>query len=188
MLECKKINELMLAFMENSITEEENSFLQNHLKSCKDCSKDFALYTEILDEFLEKDNLLEAPESLELNVMQKIENIEPKYLQIKNKMQNFCFVSLISYIALLTLTLITRFNKENILLLSNQKSILYKLLIINDHIENFNTSISGFFNEAMFIIQSNLGLFFNSLKLVSFVIIITLLASQLKDNFTRKAF
>lgn len=177
-MDCNKANKLMMKFMDNSLTEEEHLLLESHLQECEECKKDFSLYTEILEDFSEEIGLIEAPESFEENVMSIIEDIEPEYVEVKNRMNKFYYLTGGAIVLLFTSSLVVNMNKELILTNFDEKSFLYKILELNEYISISSKSVLDFLTKTFYIIESNLPIFINYLRLASFIAIIVLVLAQ----------
>lgn len=76
-MECYKANELMMGYMDSTLTEDQASKLNQHLRTCASCKEDFLVYDNIMKEF-SKAEVIAAPPGFEESVMKKIQSIEFK--------------------------------------------------------------------------------------------------------------
>lgn len=92
-LDCKIANSYMMKYLDNNLTEIQKIALDEHLKTCDECMEIFNIYSEIADEEIIQN--VEIPEKFELEVMEKIESIKPKYLMEKhnNKILSYAIIS-----------------------------------------------------------------------------------------------
>lgn len=93
MLNCKKANILMMKYMDGNITDEEATELKKHINECRSCKEDFVIYNRLLDEFIDMDgsNIISAPEGFEIQVMERINALEPIYAKHGNSMENLMY-------------------------------------------------------------------------------------------------
>lgn len=139
-MDCNKANKLMMDYMDLNISEEDNFLLEKHLEECKECRESFGLYTQILDEFsLDADNIIEAPEDFEINIMEKIEHIEPRYIKEKTKKNMVAYVFLGMTSLVFSLFLIVSLNQDVFLSNPEQYPIIYGYYKFFENI--FNISI-----------------------------------------------
>lgn len=184
-MDCNKANKLMMKFMDNSLTDEEYLLLEKHLEECAECKKDFSLYTEILENFSEETMIIEAPENFEEMVMAKIENIEPKYIDLKNRTNNFYYIIAGVSSLLFSISMLVNMNKEIIITNFSSQSFLYKVLQFNEYIGMLSKSVFLFLEETISIILLNLPIFMDYLRIASFIAILILILAQYrvyKDN------
>ena len=177
-MDCNKANKLMMQFMDNSILEDDYLLLEQHLEECDVCKKDFSLYIEILNGFSGNIGLVEAPEDFEDIVMNRIEDIEPEYIDLKNRFNNFYYVMGGIISLLFSISMLININKELILNNFSSDSIIYKILQFNDYIGILSTSFVEFFMKTISIIEINLPIFLEYLRLTSFIAIIILILAQ----------
>ena len=71
--DCESADELMFLYIDGQVNEREAAFLENHLKVCEDCRKEFESRKEFLHRLGECNAA--APESLYPAVMEKIKDI-----------------------------------------------------------------------------------------------------------------
>ncbi|WP_250278509.1 anti-sigma factor family protein [[Clostridium] colinum] len=175
-MNCNKANKLMMDYMDFNISQEDEFLLKNHLKECNECKESFELYNEILEEFsLDCNTIIEAPEDFEINIMEKIEHIEPRYIKdkVKKNMVTYVFLAMTSLV--FSLFLIVYLNKD--VLLSNQSSILYKYYSFFENI--FSISIETF--NISYIWESILSILpyvLEGLKYTSILTIIAIIIAQ----------
>ncbi len=139
-MDCNKANKLMMDYMDLTITEEDEFLLKNHLKNCDECRESFELYTQILEEFtIDANNIIKAPEDLEINIMEKIENIQPRYIKEKVNKNIIAYVSLGMTSLFISIFILISLNKDILLISSEKMPILYKYYLFVQNI--FNISI-----------------------------------------------
>lgn len=177
-MDCNKASKLMMKFMDNSLTDEENLLLEKHLEECVECKKDFSLYTEILEDFSTEILDIEVPENLEEMVMEKIEEIEPRYIDLKNRTNIFYYITAGLVSLLFSIGILVNMNKEIIIENFKQDSLFYKILDFYEYIEMLSNSFVLFLNEIISTIISNLPTFMEYLRISSFICILILILAQ----------
>lgn len=85
-MECTKIQEQLINFIENNLTEKEYSTIASHIKSCGNCKKEFENISSLLSSF--SDEKLEYPsDNLRLNfekmLSEERENQSQKIVQLQ---------------------------------------------------------------------------------------------------------
>lgn len=80
-MNCKRAETLMMDYMDNILSQEDAKKLNEHIKECKQCKESFLIY-EMFS--LKDEEIIEAPENFEKEVMMKISNITPSYLTKDN--------------------------------------------------------------------------------------------------------
>lgn len=78
-MNCKKAENFIMNYMDNTLSSAEAEELNKHLKTCESCKESFAVYEMMLDTF-ENADLTTAPNDFEQKLMIKISNITPVYL------------------------------------------------------------------------------------------------------------
>ena len=122
-------------YMDLTITEEDEFLLKNHLKNCDECRESFELYTQILEEFtIDANNIIKAPEDLENNIMEKIENIQPRYIKEKVNKNIIAYLSLGMTSLFISIFILISLNKEVLLINSEKMPILYKYYLFLQNI------------------------------------------------------
>ena len=71
-MDCKDADELIMRYMDKTLTKPEAASLSEHISHCAQCRSDFEAYDDIVSAF-ETSELMEAPEGFEAAVMEKIE-------------------------------------------------------------------------------------------------------------------
>ena len=138
-MNCNKANQLMMDYLDLNISEENEFLLKNHLKECEECKESFNLYTQILDEFsLDKENIIEAPEDFEIEVMKKIEIIEPRYIKEKFNKTMVYYTILGMTCLSFSLFLLISFNKDSFLSNVSNSPILNKYYLFFESMFNIN--------------------------------------------------
>ena len=128
-MDCNKANKLMMDYMDLTITEEDEFLLKNHLKNCDEC-REFTI---------DANNIIKAPEDLEINIMEKIENIQPRYIKEKVNKNIIAYVSLGMTSLFISIFILISLNKDILLISSEKMPILYKYYLFVQNI--FNISI-----------------------------------------------
>lgn len=82
-MNCKKAEELMMNYMDNTLSPKDAEKLNEHLINCKDCKESFFIY-EMVQDTLENNEIIEAPIDFEKELMIKISDITPVYLAKKD--------------------------------------------------------------------------------------------------------
>lgn len=70
-MNCERANELIMKYMDGTITENEAIQLNLHINECQTCKEEFAVYDSILEEF-ESFKYVEPPKGFDEAVMEKI--------------------------------------------------------------------------------------------------------------------
>ena len=178
-LDCNKANKFMMDYMDFNISEEDNFLLEKHLESCEECRESFNLYTQILDEFsLDADNIIEAPEDFEMQIMEKIEHIEPRYIKEKTNKNIITYVFLGMTSLMFSLFLIVSLNKD--VFLSNPEKSPVLSAYYNFFDKLFNISLDTINLSSIYnAISSTLPYVMEGLKYTSLITIGCLLIAQL---------
>lgn len=175
-MDCNKANKLMMDYMDLNISEEDEFSLRNHLKECEECRESFELYTQILDEFsLDANNIIEAPEDFEANIMEKIEYVEPRYIKEKDNKNIIAYVSLGMTSLFISMFILASLNKDVLLNNSEKMPILYKYYLFFENIFNIsidNISLSAIWKSITTIFPYVLeGLKYTSILGLIFIIV-----------------
>lgn len=176
MLDCNKANKLIMDYMDFNISKEDEFLLQNHLKECPQCREDFELYTQILEEFtLDTQNTVEAPENFELNVMKKIENIEPTYIREKNNKNIVAYAILTVTALMFSMFFIIYLNKDAFLNIEEQMPVLYNYYLFFENLSNFSLetfSLSNLWEQIYILMPSAVeGIKYTSVIAIIFIIV-----------------
>lgn len=75
-MNCKKVQELLSAYIDNECTNEEQEFIKSHLKTCKNCTDEYNLIREIVKITNELDEL-DVPDGFHDDLMNKIHEMSP---------------------------------------------------------------------------------------------------------------
>ena len=86
-MECSKANEMMMRFMDGTLSEDDAARLHKHLASCDGCRADFAIYDEIVADFLTLEET-PAPDGFVEAVMARVEALEPVSKKVNEKIDN----------------------------------------------------------------------------------------------------
>ena len=73
-MDCNHASELMMSYMDDSLTYKELNLLNSHLAECPLCAEDFNAYKEIVTSFSTAE-LVNAPEDFEYNIMNTINEL-----------------------------------------------------------------------------------------------------------------
>ena len=82
-MNCKAAENLIMNYMDNTLSEQDALKLNEHLKVCSECREAFEMYEMITNDFEAEEFLVSAPENFEEELMLKIQNITPDYLTRK---------------------------------------------------------------------------------------------------------
>ena len=176
-MDCNKANKLMMDYMDFNISEEDNFLLEKHLEECEECRESFELYTQILDEFSLDADIIEAPEDFEINIMEKIEHIEPDYIKEKSKKNMVTYVFLGMTSLMFSLFLIVSLNKDVFLANPEKSPLLYTYYNFFDNI--FNISLERFNISVIWQgISSALPYVIEGLKYTSIIVIVCMIVAQ----------
>lgn len=85
-MNCEKANELIMKYMDGTITEDEAVILNSHINLCDTCKSEFEAYDSILSEF-DSFEYVEPPLGFEEIVMDKI-NALPDFAFVTEKSTN----------------------------------------------------------------------------------------------------
>lgn len=162
--------------MDFNISKEDEFLLQNHLKECAQCREDFNLYTQILEEFtLDIENTIEAPEDFELNIMNKIENIEPAYIKEKNNKNIIAYTILTVTSLMFSMFFIIYLNKDAFLNMKEQMPILYNNYLFFENLSNFSLktcNLSNLWQQMHILMPSAIeGVKYTSVIAIVFIIV-----------------
>ena len=163
-------------YMDFNISKEDEFLLQNHLKKCSQCREDFELYTQILEEFtLDSENIIDAPENFEINIMEKIENIEPSYIKEKNNKNIIAYVFLGITSLMLSMFLIIYLNKDVFLNLKEQMPFLYNYYSFFENLSKISLetfSLSSLWEQLSVLIPYAIeGIKYTSIVSIIFIIV-----------------
>ena len=125
-MECEKANDLMMKYMDGTLSESEAFSLNRHIKTCGQCEEDFLMYDSILDDFSGM-TLSEPPEGFELRVMSIVRQLPE--VGVKSAHRSLYGV-LGVFSVLLGLGIILDMNKEPLLNFMSQYRQLKPLLDI----------------------------------------------------------
>ena len=84
-MNCKTAENLIMSYMDNTLSEEEALKLNEHLKECEECREAFEMYEMITKDFETTEFMVKAPDDFEEKLMSKIQGITPAYL-LRKKM------------------------------------------------------------------------------------------------------
>ena len=86
-MDCREADELMMKYMDGTMSEEEALRLGSHVEPCINCKEAFAIYDMMIDDFSEFE-LIEAPKEFEAQVMEKINELPSASERMINHMDN----------------------------------------------------------------------------------------------------
>jgi len=112
-MECSKANELMMKYMDGTITESDADRLRKHITECETCKADFLIYDEIVSAFTELDNT-PAPDGFVEAVMTKIEFLKPASAKASDKADGILLIVLGVFSVLFGLGFALVMNREAI--------------------------------------------------------------------------
>ncbi len=92
-MECKNSANLMMKFMDKTITNKEADKLKRHAAACPSCKADLEMYDEILSCFDDVE-IFDAPHGFELCVLEKLQNIDIYTKKIAARVDSFMCVVL----------------------------------------------------------------------------------------------
>lgn len=168
----------MMKYMDSIITEQEATELRSHIEECEICKEDFIMYNHILEEFSNIDNIIEAPDDFELQVMAKIDKLEPIYIDCETKSESLLCALWGSFSVFAGIGTILIINKEAItnFIMKNPNFSAYAdmLIPVENYVEQFKVSLASIFTS---LIESTSG-YITSLKYVSLIAFILLMVAQ----------
>ncbi len=82
-MNCKNAEDLIMRYMDNTLSEADALKLNEHLRECKECREAFEMYEMITNDFETTKFIVKAPDDFEEKLMVKIQNITPAYLAHK---------------------------------------------------------------------------------------------------------
>lgn len=177
-MDCKKANELMMEFMDGTLSEENAALLGNHLKECKECEIDFEFYNQMIDEFSDMNNVIQAPDGFEESVMTKIDLIEPIYFPRADKTDNIlCTIWGSISVAVGTGAIFT-LNKDAISAFLGSVPQLSRYAEMLEPIEIYAEQFKIGLNTAINTITASVSGYASSLRYVSLIAFVLLIAAQ----------
>jgi len=91
-MDCYRIDELLMKYMDDTLDESEAAKLGQHLSICPNCAMDFNMYDEILTGFSEME-LIPAPEGFEERVMCRVAELPSFAAKLNSTVENMmCFI------------------------------------------------------------------------------------------------
>lgn len=178
-MDCNKANKLIMDYMDFNISQEDNFLLEKHLEECKECRESFELYTQILDEFsLNLDNIMETPEGFEMEIMEKIEHIEPRYIKEKTRKNIIAYVFLGMTSLMFSLFLIVSLNKD--VFLANPEKLPILSTYYNFFDKLFNISLDSISISSIYEGISSIGPYvMEGIKYTSLITVACLVIAQI---------
>lgn len=98
-MSCDSYNSSIMRYFDGNIDHAERLSLEQHLRTCEDCRRDFEQMDSILNA-IEGEGGIEPPEDFEQQVMDKIRMVDP----IQSKKPNMLFISLYGFAAMMLFT------------------------------------------------------------------------------------
>lgn len=135
-MKCIEAEEYMMNYMDDTLSPEAAEKLNEHLKSCDKCREAFYIY-ETIQTTLEETEIIEAPANFEAELMLKINDITPVYLNKKDlAVDTLNSIVWGSFTIFLGTGIILNMYKDNILNYVTQ----------NEYISNFYNAITPLSN------------------------------------------
>ena len=75
-MSCEQHSESIMKYFDGTLNDIEIKELKQHIKTCGKCNEEFEELSTILG-FIENDNFIEPPEDFEIQVMTRIQRLEP---------------------------------------------------------------------------------------------------------------
>ncbi|GAB6086354.1 anti-sigma factor family protein [Alkaliphilus crotonatoxidans] len=177
-MDCKTSSNLMMSYMDQTISKEEWKNLQQHLATCESCREEFDLLGQ-LNEMLDDLELLEPNEGFEERVMTSID--PNQYVESKWKLIGYkeLFFSIgIYYTFLLGIQGVDHFSlglftiMERILLFSElvQKLVVGAFALLVLYPRNLLKTLIGYLSQGKTSLLLIYGLGFATMMLLMFII------------------
>lgn len=168
----------MMKYMDSCISEEEADELRKHVSECEICKEDFLIYDEILEEFSNMDNIIQAPEGFEQQVMAKIEALEPIYINSEARTDNILCTLWGIFSILAGIGTILFVNKDAITSFMLQTPSLSGYASMFASVESYVLQFKDGFLTSINTIVQVVSSYAVSLKYVSLIAFVLLVAAQ----------
>lgn len=185
-MNCSRAEKLMMDYIDNTLSADDAKKLNEHLKVCENCKESFLIY-EMFQDAIQDEEIIEAPENFEKELMIKISDITPSYITKEN-------ISMDSLNAIIWGTFAMLFGIGIMFNLYDDSILTY--VAQNEYISNFynvitpiGNLISKYINESFAYFQ-NIVLSMNNLitysKVICAVLVAILSLVQIKIKKTDK--
>ena len=162
-MECSRANELMMQYMDGTLSEANAAKLRKHIDHCEACSADFAVYDEIVGAFEICDET-PAPDGFVEAVMTKVSALESVSVKAAGKADNILLTVWGIFTVLLGLGFALVLNREAIsVFLAEQPALAVYMdtlapigVLVGDFVSGFATAA-----EALWV---QTGAFLNGAK------------------------
>jgi len=112
-MECSKANELMMKYMDGTLSEQDAGRLRKHIDQCEGCKADFTVYDEIVSAFEMPEETF-APDGFVEAVMTKINALESASVKATVKADSILLTVWGLFTVLLGLGCVLALNREPI--------------------------------------------------------------------------
>lgn len=177
-MDCKKANDLMMKYMDESMNEEEAMALKEHIGKCSQCYEDFLSYNEILEEFSDNTEVINAPDDFEACVMEKIYSLGEVYKPKENSFYSFLY-GIWGVISLLCgFGMVLMLNKATVISYLSSKEAFSGYVkyftAIDGYVMEFKDSIIGIFNKLLNFV----GGYILNIQIAAIIALLVLIIAQ----------
>lgn len=168
----------MMEYMDGFLNDEEAAELGKHVSECEICKEDFLLYNKILEDFSDIHNIISAPDGFEEQVMIKIEALEHIYVNSEARTDGILCTLWGTFSILAGIGTILFVNKEAITNFMLQTPSLSAYANMLAPVENYVLQFKDSFLASVNTIMQAISAYAVSLKYVSLIAFILLIAAQ----------
>jgi len=155
-MECSKANEMMMQYMDGTLSEGDAERLRRHLAQCDTCRADFAIYDEIVTDFQELEET-PAPDGFVAAVMEKIEALESVSVKSNEKIDNILVAVWGAFSVLFGLGFAIVLNREAVMEFLSAQPVLAGYMetlapigvIVGDFVTGLGTATGAFFAQSL---------------------------------------
>jgi len=155
-MECSKANEMMMQYMDGTLSAGDAERLQKHIAQCDACRADFMIYDEIVMDF-ETLEETPAPDGFVEAVMSKIDALEPASVKANEKIDNILVAVWGAFSVLFGLGFALALNREAVMsflaaqpLFAGYMETLAPIgVIIGDFVTGLGTATENFFTQTL---------------------------------------
>lgn len=178
-MDCKKANDLMMKYMDMTMTEKEANALKEHIGKCAECYEDFLTYNEILEGFSDNSDNIAAPEGFEACVMEKIYGLGEIYKEKENSFYPFfygiwCVISMLCGFGMLLIL-----NKEAIMNYLSSNAMLSGYVKYFEAIESYGLQFKANILNLLDMLLSSIGGYISNIQFVAVVALFILISAQI---------
>ncbi|MDR1531242.1 MAG: zf-HC2 domain-containing protein [Clostridiales bacterium] len=175
-MNCAKADELMMRYMDGTLSEDDAVLLKKHLDTCAACAEDFSLYDEIVTHFSE-DTLVSAPEGFEKAVMERIRALPA--LVARPELDTLLYLVWGAVSVLFGIGLIVFFNRDAIIESLAANPAFARYIDLLPPVSDYVTTVLADVSQTVSAVADSVQAYISSFRYLLLIIFVILAAAQM---------